>query len=138
MLPPCLSTATTHPDNELGGQFRKDHGTLDSTRMYAYVGALLPRKGLDILLNAWCRASVPADNVVLVVKTSYSHGGEALRQKLLGAESHEACGKLIHLDGWLGEGGLESLYDAADILVHPSRAEGFGLTPMRQWAVGNS
>ena len=56
--------------------FRDAHGVSNSTFLFLYVGALLPRKGWDILLDAWCQAFRPDDHVALVVKTSYSHGGD--------------------------------------------------------------
>jgi glycosyltransferase involved in cell wall biosynthesis len=71
-----------HPEINQRKGFRNDHGIAESTRMYLYIGALLPRKRLDILLNAWCKAFFRGDNVVLIVKASDSHGGEALHHKL--------------------------------------------------------
>jgi glycosyltransferase involved in cell wall biosynthesis len=124
-----------HPEINQRKGFRYDHGIAESTRIYLYVGALLPRKGVDVLLNAWCKAFVSGDNVVLIVKASYSHGGEALHQRLQDLGSQQTCGQLIYLNEF-SDDNLVSLYDAADIVVHPSRAEGFGLTGLEALSLG--
>ena len=75
-----------------------------------YVGALEPRKGLDVLANAWARAQL--DGVELLV------AGEG-REKVAGA---------THL-GHVTDAELQELYAGAQAVVLPSRLEGFGLPP---------
>jgi len=119
-----------------GEDFRDAHNIGNATTLFVYVGALLPRKGLDILLDSWCQAFKPDEDVALIVKSSYSHGGEMIKEKLLAFTGCPKCGRIIHLEHWSGNDDLTSLYDAANIFVHPSRAEGFGLTPLEALGFG--
>jgi glycosyltransferase involved in cell wall biosynthesis len=82
-----------------------------------FVGALEPRKGLDVLAAAWPRAAL--DGVELVV------AGEG-RERVAGA---------VHL-GHVTDAELHALYAGALAVVLPSRLEGFGLPPREAAAYG--
>ena len=86
-------------------------------RYLLYVGALEPRKGLDVLAEAWSRA--PLDGVELLI------AGEG-RVRVSGA---------THL-GHVSDAELHGLYAGALALVLPSRLEGFGLPPREAAAHG--
>jgi glycosyltransferase involved in cell wall biosynthesis len=77
---------------------------------FLYVGALEPRKGLDVLADAWARAQL--DGTELLV------AGEG-REKVAGA---------THL-GHVSDEELQELYAGAQAVVLPSFLEGFGLPP---------
>jgi glycosyltransferase involved in cell wall biosynthesis len=82
-----------------------------------FVGALEPRKGLDVLAAAWPRAAL--DGVELVI------AGEG-RERVPGA---------THL-GHVTDAELHALYAGALAVVLPSRLEGFGLPPREAAAYG--
>jgi glycosyltransferase involved in cell wall biosynthesis len=82
-----------------------------------YVGALEPRKGLDVLARAWAAARL--DGVELLV------AGEG-RERVPGA---------THL-GHVGDDELRVLYAGAQAVVLPSYLEGFGLPPREAAAYG--
>ncbi|WP_027008226.1 glycosyltransferase [Conexibacter woesei] len=82
-----------------------------------FVGALEPRKGLDVLAAAWARAAL-ADTELVVV-------GEG-RAEVPGA---------VRL-GHVGDGELHALYAGAEAVVLPSHLEGFGLPPREAAAHG--
>lgn len=82
-----------------------------------YVGALEPRKGLDVLATAW--ATRPLPDVELLV------AGEG-RATVPGA---------CHL-GHVGDDELQALYAGALAVVLPSYLEGFGLPPREAAAHG--
>ncbi|HWH93829.1 MAG TPA: glycosyltransferase [Baekduia sp.] len=86
-------------------------------RYVLYVGALEPRKGLDVLGRAWSRAAL--DGVELLVV------GEG-RVRVTGAR---------HL-GHVDDGELRALYAGAQAVVLPSFLEGFGLPPREAAAYG--
>jgi GT2 family glycosyltransferase len=81
-----------------------------------YVGALEPRKGLDVLAEAWARTSLPAELLVV---------GEG-RVAVPGARM------LGHVD----DEALHALYAGALAVVLPSRLEGYGLPPREAAAHG--
>jgi glycosyltransferase involved in cell wall biosynthesis len=82
-----------------------------------YVGALEPRKGLDVLADAWSRAAL--DGVELLV------AGEG-REPVPGAT----------LLGHVSDTELHALYAGAQAVVLPSHLEGFGLPPREAAAHG--
>jgi len=82
-----------------------------------FVGALEPRKGLDVLAAAWPRTTL--DGVELVI------AGEG-RERVPGA---------THL-GHVTDTELHALYAGALAVVLPSRLEGFGLPPREAAAYG--
>ena len=82
-----------------------------------YVGALEPRKGLDVLASAWARAGL--EGVELLV------AGEG-REPVAGAT----------LLGHVSDAELHALYAGAQAVVLPSFLEGFGLPPREAAAYG--
>jgi glycosyltransferase involved in cell wall biosynthesis len=75
-----------------------------------YVGALEPRKGLDVLAAAWARAGL--DGIELVIA----------------GEGRETVPGATHL-GHVTDGELHALYAGALAVVLPSLLEGYGLPP---------
>lgn len=93
---------------------------------FLHISSGLPRKGVDILFKGFLQEFSKDDDVVLVIKT---HRNEAnvipdLISKLVHPNSPEI--EVIY-DDTLGEGQIAYLYEQADTVVIPSRAEGFGL-----------
>jgi len=82
-----------------------------------YVGALEPRKGLDVLAAAWARRPLPDVDLLVV--------GEG-RVTVAGA---------THL-GHVADAELHALYAGALAVVLPSRLEGYGLPPREAAAHG--
>jgi glycosyltransferase involved in cell wall biosynthesis len=85
-------------------------------RYVLYVGALEPRKGLDVLAQAWAAAALDAELLV---------AGEG-RITVPGA---------THL-GHVSDAELHGLYAGALAVVLPSRLEGYGLPPREAAAHG--
>jgi glycosyltransferase involved in cell wall biosynthesis len=86
-------------------------------RYFLYVGALEPRKGLDVLAAAWARARL--DGVELLV------AGEG-REPVPGAR----------MLGHISDAELHALYAGALAVVLPSHLEGYGLPPREAAAHG--
>jgi glycosyltransferase involved in cell wall biosynthesis len=93
--------------------------TPQSGRFFLYVGALEPRKGLDVLADAWARAGLAPDVELLIA-------GEGRGPVPPGAR------RLGHVS----DAELHALYAGALAVVLPSRLEGFGLTPREAAAHG--
>jgi glycosyltransferase involved in cell wall biosynthesis len=86
-------------------------------RYFLYVGALEPRKGLDVLGDAWSVAAL--DGVELLVA----------------GEGRGAVRGATHL-GHVSDAELHALYAGAQAVVLPSFLEGFGLPPREAGAHG--
>jgi glycosyltransferase involved in cell wall biosynthesis len=104
-------------------------------RPYVFaLGNLQPRKNLARLVEAWallCAAGV-VDSHRLVVAGGFRgrrDGAAALAVKL-------GIGDRVVFPGYVSEEELPALYGAADLFVHPSLHEGFGLTALEAMACG--
>lgn len=96
------------------------------------VRRLVPRTGIDVLLDAWAAArSLPAGSTLLVAGDGPE--ADALRRQLHRlAPEHR-----VELLGAVDETTLLDLYRAADVAVVPSvRLEGFGLVALEALACG--
>lgn len=106
---------------------------------FLFVGGALDRKGADLLLQAYCSAFGPADDVSLLVKdmgTRSFYRGGTLEPLFRRAEADTALPHVIYLDDDLSPEQLAALYRSADCLVLPYRGEGFGLPPLEAMACG--
>jgi glycosyltransferase involved in cell wall biosynthesis len=142
-----LSTFRLNPDKikviHLGvsEQYRplRGHGQLDDFRkrfgiqrpFILYVGNVKPHKGIDILLTAFGQVRKKVDMDLVLV------GGSILQDRVLGSLAQGAGidDRILEL-GRLNEEDLVMAYNAAEVLVMPSRYEGFGLPALEAMACG--
>ncbi|MCA0056071.1 MULTISPECIES: glycosyltransferase [unclassified Mesorhizobium] len=98
---------------------------------FLHVSSCFPRKGADLLLEAYGRAFSSRDNVVLIIKTFPNPHNEIDRwlREAVGDRPDFPKVEIIIED--FDNSRLKALYEACDVLVAPSRAEGFGL-PMAE------
>lgn len=92
-----------------------------------HVSSCFPRKGVDVLLKAYGQAFTADDAVVLIIKT-FPNPHHDIQQQVAewrGALPNAPAIELIVHD--LPDSALRALYTLADVLVAPSRGEGFGL-----------
>ena len=98
---------------------------------FLHVSSCFPRKGVDVLLRAYGKAFTKHDDVTLVIKTFKNPHNEIYRWideiKIDFPDFPDI--KIIEDD--LTDGELKSLYEQCQVMVSPSRAEGFGL-PMAE------
>lgn len=108
--------------------------------VFLFVGGTIPRKGIDVLLDAYIAAFQYREDVVLLVKgfgsqTFYKNSGiNDLIQAIEAARP--AAPEVIYLDQDVSDGDLAALYRGAHVLVHPYRGEGFGLPVAEALACG--
>lgn len=98
---------------------------------FLHVSSCFPRKGADVLLKAYGEAFSNQDDVTLIIKTFENPHNDILQQlNKLKEDNPEYPDTVVLFDDW-SESQLKALYKACDVLVAPSRAEGYGL-PMAE------
>jgi glycosyltransferase involved in cell wall biosynthesis len=94
-----------------------------------FIGQASARKGLDVVVEALARARAPRPFVVA------GPPGDATQSLLELAERRGVAG-LLRWPGFVSDDELHLLLQGARALLHPSRDEGFGLTPLEAMAAG--
>lgn len=95
---------------------------------FLHVSSCFPRKGVDVLLRAYLRAFNASDNVRLVIKTFPNPHNNVIEQlKELKIVFPDAAPVEIINQDWQDMEKVATLYADADVVVAPSRGEGFGL-----------
>jgi hypothetical protein len=131
LVPHGVDTAIFHPesrDTRYPPRFR-----------FLFVGATIPRKGIDVAINAYIRAFMPSDDVVLTIKdvnalsfyrdtNKRTEIGELLRQSNLP--------RIEYVEATISDRDMANLYREADCLIHPYRGEGFAMPVLEAMACG--
>ncbi|MEW5761980.1 MAG: glycosyltransferase [Bacillota bacterium] len=106
---------------------------------FLFVGGTIPRKGPDVLLEAYFRAFSVKDDVCLVVKdfgTDSFYRGQGLGPAIEKLRQRKDAPEVLYLNNSFREAEMAGLYRACDCLVHPYRGEGFGLPVAEAMACG--
>ena len=98
---------------------------------FLHVSSCFPRKGVDVLLQAYGEAFSSSDSVTLIIKTFPNPHNEVHKWLKEAKENNPNYPKVIIIEEDLTQEQLKALYTQCDCLVAPSRAEGFGL-PMAE------
>jgi glycosyltransferase involved in cell wall biosynthesis len=112
---------------------RRELGIGDATRVVAWHGRIqIPRKGLDVLLDAWdrlCAARSGADTRLLLVGSG--RDDRALRERLGSRRD------VVWIDRYVFDRSqVWSYLSAADVYAIPSRHEGFAVAVQEAMACG--
>lgn len=98
---------------EIRKEFRARHGIGASTCLVGYAGRLDSGKGLDVLIDAFCRLSASHPNLELLFA---GHG--PMEEPLAQMASIRGAGAKLH---WVGfQNDMEGVWSAMDIAVVPS------------------
>ena len=104
---------------------------------FIYVGNAQHRKGVDILLRAWCKTFKKTDRVKLTIKdTPDIYGPSNLIDEILKIQYKLNCGKIVYNDNNISTEEMAKLYKSNDILIHPYRGEGFAMHVQEAVACG--
>ncbi len=97
------------------------------TFRFLHVSSCFPRKGVNLLLEAYGQAFTALDDVSLVIKTFVNPHNDI--QQLLAAhrQARTDFPDVVVIEDDLSDSKLKNLYSQCHCLVAPSRAEGFGL-----------
>jgi len=96
-----------------------------------HISSCFPRKGVDVLLTAYGNAFSGADQVCLIIKTFANPHHDIAQQLQQWQATLSDAPEVILINEDLPPSAIRALYQAADVLVGPSRGEGFGL-PMAE------
>ena len=106
---------------------------------FLFVGGLLWRKGIDLLLDAYRAAFSARDDVTLVIK-DFGRGGpyqpQEAEQRVRAMAADTSGPRVSFLRDRLSDEEIPRLYASCDCLVHPYRGEGYGLTVAEAMATG--
>ncbi len=107
--------------------------------VFLFVGEAIPRRGLDLLLEAYGRAFGPRDDAALVVADlgPDPFGQEAsLAPEVERFASHPGRPAVAYLRVPPSEAAMAALYRACHCLVYPARGDAFGLPVLEAMACG--
>lgn len=104
---------------------------------FVYVGNSQWRKGLDLLLNAWKNSFKKFDKATLIIKDNSSiYGRNNVLNEVIKMQYKTDCAEVIYIDDNLSEKQMADIYKLSNIVVHPYRAEGFGMHIQEAMACG--
>lgn len=103
---------------------------------FLHVSSCFPRKGVDVMLNAYGQAFSADDDVTLIIKTFKNPHNEVHRWLDQARADRLDFPDVVILEEDFSDSTLKALYAQCHALVAPSRAEGFGL-PMAEAMLSN-
>ncbi len=106
---------------------------------FLFVGGLIWRKGLDVLLQAYRSAFSKTDDVTLVIKEigkSNFYQGMGSDRLIRQIQNDPRAPEVIHITQMLTEKQMAGLFTGCDCLVHSYRGEGFALPVIEAMACG--
>ncbi|NBI47536.1 glycosyltransferase [Burkholderia sp. ISTR5] len=106
---------------------REYRGPLGKGFRFLHVSSCFPRKGVDVLLEAFARAFSSRDEVSLIIKTFPNPHNTVAEQIAALRRRHPDCAEIVLIDADLDAGEIVDLYQRCDAFVAPTRGEGFGL-----------
>lgn len=98
-------------------------GTFD----FLHVSSCFPRKGVDVLIQAFCGAFDQSHNVRLVIKT-FPNPHNQIHQLIAAADAeYPGHAPVLVIEAPMSVPQMRWLYENTSCLIAPSRGEGFGL-----------
>ena len=106
-----------------------EHLGIDASKFnFVYVGNSQWRKGLDILLNVWSKCFKKYDNAKLIIKDNPKvYGQSNVLQEIIKMQYKTGCADIVYLNQDLSDKEMSDVFKASRVVVHPYRAEGFGM-----------
>ena len=103
---------------------------------FLHVSSCFPVKGLDVLLLAYQKAFTRSDNVRLLIKSYPSNLNQADALLLDFKQRFPSAADVVLLNQHIGEQELLNLFSEADVMVLPTRGEGFNIPAAEAVAAG--
>lgn len=105
-------------------------------RAFLHISSCFPRKGVDALLEAWAQAFTVKDDVELVIKTFPNPHNDVQQRLIALARRHPAMAPVRIVNRDMTRDELIDLYRDADVMVLPTRGEGYNLPALEAMAAG--
>lgn len=99
----------------------------DGLLTFLHISSCFARKGVDVLLDAYGAAFTSQDAVRLIIKTFPNPHHDIQQQVADWRASNPQAPAIEIINEDLPDAAIRALYHLADVLVAPSRGEGFGL-----------
>jgi len=135
-IPQGVDVERYHPREDRAA-LRGALGFPEHVPLLAFLGSLIERKGIDVLLAAWARihAREPSARLLLVGRDRFEHdpAAQAFLERQLDALPAAAAGAVARLGV---REDAERFLQAADVFLFPSRREGFGTAIVEAMACG--
>ena len=90
------------------------------------ISSAFPRKGIDILLNAFYEEFTKDDDVCLIIKSFPNIHNRTSKLITDIKTAYNNCPDIVQIDRDLDDSGIAWLYKNSNCLVYPTRGEGFG------------
>ncbi len=106
---------------------------------FLHVSSAFPRKGVDVLLNAFARAFANTNGdrpVRLIIKTFPNPHNETSQQIARLRQVHHNLPEIVLIENDMDQDELLALYGEADAAVLPTRGEGFNIPAAEAVAAG--
>ncbi len=117
-----------------GPGMRNQLGIAPEAVLIGQIGSLTPRKGVDLFVEAALRLAAQFDGLHFVLAGEAPSAYATYKQACLRrVQSLQAAGR-FHTPGWVDD--VPNLLHSLDVLVLPSRMEGFGLIVAEAAAAG--
>jgi len=101
-------------------------------RYLLHTGRIMPRKNVQVLVAAFQLLATRFADLHLVLAGGTGYDSAEVLQQIAVSPYRER----MHLAGWVAEEEMGALYAGAEMLVFPSRHEGFGLPMLEAMACG--
>lgn len=122
-----------NPDPQPQAALRHALNLPDTERIIVFIGNLIPRKGVDLLLAAAAQLDAACEPWRLIV------GGQGPERERLEAEAERlGLHGRVQFIGAVPHDEVYHWYTAADVCVVPSRREPFGIVPLEAMSCGTA
>jgi glycosyltransferase involved in cell wall biosynthesis len=132
VAPLGVELTTFHPEALDDAAIFRTHDLSEMVPYILFVGTAEPRKGLDVLLEAFREVGRSDENVELWIAGQTGWGVGPL-ETLIAEHPYKAR---IRRLGYVDDAALPALYRQARAVAYPSRGEGFGLPALEALACG--
>ncbi|HEX5818747.1 MAG TPA: glycosyltransferase family 4 protein [Gemmatimonadales bacterium] len=130
LVPNGVDTARFHPDPDAGHAFRRAQGIPDDAWVVLLPAALVRGKGHEAAIAAISRIGSSAERPIVFVAAGDGKLAADIRAKA------ETAGLSTRFPGTLSPDDLRAAFSAADVVVHPSDMETFGMSVAEAMACG--